>query len=159
MSDVTSVESRADALALVETGLWLPYVRATTGLSDQILRGLWRTVYGKSPTPGRTYCGVDSGLRNTKQRREAAAFVNLYFAADSGRKIKYIQARQFVRAWKEFRELLPDEGMNSSLAWTIIRNLCAKLTWLETCNVCGTDFIRYAEQYGRSARCPFCADR
>ena len=159
MSYVALIESRVDALALVQVGVRLTYVRATTGLPEQFLRDLWRDVHGKSPAPGGTYSEVDSGLRNIKQRREAAAFANLYFTAVEGKEIKSIQPRRFIQAWKAFRELLPDADMNPTLGWTIIRNLCAKLTRLETCNVCGTGFIRHAEQYGRSARCPFCADR
>lgn len=159
MNKLALIEARVDALALVQIGVRLAYVRSTTGLPERFLRELWKDVHGKNPSSGRTYSEIDAGLRTIRQRQEAAAFANLYFAADLGKEIKFIQAGQFIRVWEGYRELLPRADMNSTLAWTIIRNLCARLTWLETCGKCGSGFIRHEGQYGRSAECPFCVGR
>lgn len=157
MNNVALVEARVDALEMVRVGVRLSYVRATTGLPEKFLRDLWREIHGKSPSPGRTYCDPQSGLRTPRQRQDAAAFTNLYFVSE-GEPIKSIEARRFIQAWKVFKEMMPDTDLNATLAWTIIRNVCARLTWREVCKNCGAGFIRNAEQYGVSTRCPFCAE-
>lgn len=148
------IEARIDALEMVRAGVRLTYVRATTGLPERFLRELWRDIHGKSPPSGRAHCDPLSGLRSRKQRQEAAAFANLYFAGCENQKIQSIEARRFLRAWRAFREMLPDMAMDSTLAWAVTRNICGKLTWREKCGRCGVSFIRNSEQ--PEWRCPFC---
>jgi len=152
---VGRIEARTDALGLVRAGVRLTYVRATTGLPLKLLRELWRDVHGKSPSSGRAHSDPLSGLKTRKQRQEAAAFANLYFAGCENRKAHSIEARQFLRTWQAFRETLPDTAMDSSLAWAVIRNICGRLTWREKCAHCGAGFIRNHEQPDWG--CPFCS--
>lgn len=151
---VSLIEARTDALEMVRAGVRLTYVGATTGLPERFLRELWREVHGKRPAGGRTYCDPRAGLRSSKQRQEAAAFANLYFAGSEN--LKSLEARRFIQAWQAFLEMLPGAALDSTLAWAVIRNICARLTWRETCGKCGVSFIRHDEQFGKHAKCPFC---
>ncbi len=154
---VGRIEARSDALDLVRAGVRLPYVRATTGLPNRLLRELWRDVYGECPSSGRTHGDPVSGLRSGRQRKEASTFANLYFAGGGQREVISLQARRFIEAWALFHESSPEAGMDANLAWAVIRNLCAHLTWREKCRKCGASFIRFGEIVGRAASCPFCA--
>lgn len=154
---VGKIEARTDALDLVRAGVRLTYVRVMTGLPALLLRELWRDVHGERPASGRTYCEPLSGLRTLKQRQEASTFANLYFEEDGEiQKVKSLEARRFLRVWALFQESFPGAKMNPNLGWTIIRNICAHVTWREKCEHCQVSFIRHVEQCGRTARCPFC---
>lgn len=153
---VGRIEARTDALDLVRAGVRLTFVRATTGLPERLLRELWRDVHGEGPSSGRTYSDPRSGLRTGKQRQEASIFANLYFAGGENREVKSLEARRFIQAWQQYLEIIPDTSMDSTLAWTVIRNICAKVTWREKCVKCGVSFIQYGEIFGRAGKCPFC---
>lgn len=157
---VGKIEARTDALDLVRVGVRLTYVRAMTGLPALLLRELWRDVHGERPASGRTYCDPLSGLKTCKQRQEASTFANLYFKGDGERqKVKSLEARRFLQVWALFQGSFPGARMDPNLGWTIIRNICAHVTWREKCGHCQVSFIRHVEQSGRTARCPFCAAR
>ena len=137
---VGSSAAEAAAAAMVRAGVRVAYVRATTGCSERLLRELWRQAHGRSDSPSRAYGGARSGLKSSGQRREAAAFANLYFAGGDG---KSLEARRFIQAWQAFRERFPEAAIDSNRGWEIIRNICARVTWLETCGECRASFIRY----------------
>lgn len=150
---VCTTAAETAAAAMVRAGVRLAYVKATTGCPEGLLRDLWREAHGRCDSPGRPRGDARSGLKTREQRREAAAFAEFYFA---GWQRRSLEAGRFLCTWHAFRERFPGAAIDSNQGWEIIRNICARVTWRETCGECGASFIRHDGQLGKSSKCPFC---
>lgn len=153
MSVVAKIESEGAALKLIRVGLRLNYVGATTGIHKvRWLRTVWREVHKRRAVTGRSSEGCDTGLKTQAQRREAAAWVDLYLGVCET-ETKSIEVNRFSTSWKLFRVLYPNAYLQIDPAWVILRNYFSREIAAGTCNKCGEFFVHEH----RVGKCPFCS--
>lgn len=152
MTTLAELEVLRTAYELVRRRLRLSIVSSLTGVSQRMLRGMWREVHGEGAPNGKLPESVLSFMTNTQAAADIAAFLGLYLQQHGN--VTTIDPKKLLSTL----DLGARMGVNVSVttAYYGLRDLRAGFIAFPRCHTCSARFVFDSSGGRHSDRCPFC---
>jgi len=158
--DEARINAHLTSRVLIKRGFRVPIVTRITGLSAEIVRGVYREVTGRMAKPG-PVPGPMSLVETNRTRAATSLYLTFYarYAPDT-QNVLDIDWRAVVLAYDAYERVVPAELriLEINAAWVAATGFRSKTFEISHCTKCHTEYVTCASYERRAfTSCPICA--